>query len=332
MSRKNIFKILFLTAVFALSLFCFSCEKKGGQAVNASPETEDKTPVESMAESSDIADETVMPNEETSAETNGESEENEKPEPEEALGYVAPDGWYAPVFETKKVTGGDYVLEHEVMGLKVYYVQKALGIYERVWGYYRQRTMDEVIRFQMENGIENLGVVDLQTWTELGYSEKEWNELGTYVTPVKIKKSSTVKEMRKIIVDTAKEYIGTPYVVGASGKPGEGVDCSGLALQCMYAVGVYPDGLDPVQHSTVEEYNSRLMWADPKLKPVYRGDMQPGDLVFYGRPGSRVVCHVAIYAGDDECIEALSGEVEILPVDKDEEGYIIIGYKSIFAE
>ena len=257
---------------------------------------------------------------------------DEAPKEDITPAYNPPEGWYSPRFVNEKVSGGDYKLEYGVMGLKVYYVQKKLGVRPRIWGYYYESTMDVVAYFQGQNGLDMTGEVDLETWLALGFSKEEWNELGAYVTPVESNPDSTTEEMREIIVCTAEKYLGTPYVVGASGKPGEGVDCSGLALQCMYAVGIYPDGLDPVQHATVEEYNSRLMWADPKLKEIPRGDLQPGDLVFYSRPGSRVVCHVAVYVGDDECIEALSGVVERLHVDKDAEGFAIVGFKTIFSD
>ena len=311
--------IILLCVVFLLAV---SCKDTAENALN------------------DVGDE----NTESFESSNNDKEDNEKqteiketekePEALVPLGYTAPDGWYSPIFETQSVKGGDYELEYDVMGLKVYYVQKALGMNERIKGYYRDTTIDKVSFFQSKNDIEATGKVNLETWLALGLNEHDWHNLGTYVTPVKVKRESDANYMRQVMVDTAKLYIDTetPYVVGAAGKPGEGVDCSGLVLQCMYACGIYPDGLNPVQHSIEEEYNSRLMWADPKLKEIDRGDIKPGDLVFYCRPATGVVCHVAVYMGDGDCIEALSKIVEILPVDKDDYGYAIKGFKTIFAE
>ena len=74
------------------------------------------------------------------------------------------------------------------------------------------------------------------------------------------------------------------------------------------------------------------MWADPKFKEVKYKDLQEGDLVFYGRPWSNRVCHVAIYLGGNECIEALNGDVEMLPLGKEDDGYTIIGYKRVIAD
>ncbi len=245
--------------------------------------------------------------------------------------YVAPDGWYVPRFTTGAVSGGDYNLVPEVMGLKVYYVQKKFKLSPERWGYYRDETISKVASFQKKNGIKPTGNVNLETWLALGFDEKSWNELGIYITPVKINEKTTREEMINVFIDTAKEYLGTPYVVGAAGKPGEGVDCSGLILQCLYAIGIYPDGLDPVQHSTLEEYNSRLMWADKKFKKVSYSELEAGDLVFYRRPWSNKVCHAAIYLGENKCIEALKDKVEILPLDKAYNDYAIMGYKRVIA-
>lgn len=317
--RKTFLMIMFCV----LFLFVVSCKDTSDNNLK-----DNKEPI---IESSESSNDDKEDNEITQTEL---KETEKEPEVIVPLGYTAPEGWYSPVFETQSVKGGDYELEYDVMGLKVHYVQKALGMNEWIKGYYRDSTIAKVSFFQSKNNIEATGKVNLETWLALGLNEQDWHNLGTYVTPVKIKRESDANYMRQVMVDTAKLYIDTetPYVVGAAGKPGEGVDCSGLVLQCMYACGIYPDGLNPVQHSLEEEYNSRLMWADPKLKEIDRGDIKPGDLVFYCRPATGVVCHVAVYIGDGDCIEALSRKVEILPVDKDDYGYAIKGFKTIFAE
>jgi cell wall-associated NlpC family hydrolase len=74
------------------------------------------------------------------------------------------------------------------------------------------------------------------------------------------------------------------------------------------------------------------MWADPKFKEVSYNELQEGDLVFYGRPWSGRVCHVAIYIGGNECIEALNGDVEMLPLGKEDDDYTIVGYKRVIAD
>lgn len=252
--------------------------------------------------------------------------------PDPTAPYRAPEEWYSPVYQTGTLGGGDYKLEYGVMGLKVYYVEKALGMWASMWGYYKEGLINRVKSFQQSNGLEVTGVVDLTTWLKLGLNEKDWYELGTYIAPVQVNENSSYNDYINVIIETAKSYIGTPYVVGAAGKPGEGIDCSGLVLQCLYAIGIYPEGLDPVQHSTLEEYNSRLMWADPRFKSVERSELLPGDLVFYRGPYDDRVCHVAIYIGDGLCIEALPGYVSTLYIDKEWYNYTIKGYKRIVAK
>lgn len=319
-------RLMFLTVLLACALIISAC----GEKITVELPEDTKNYPESIPQIG--VEVTITPeSESTPEETLPESEAETIPETEEPLGYISPEGWYTPVFESIPVEGGGYNLYSEVMGLKVVKVQAALGIAHT--GYYRQATVDTVAWYQSVNGLEPTGVVDLATWLKLGFSEEEWNTLGSYVTPVAVKRGDKRDVYIEKFIETARSYITTPtpFIVGASGKPGQGVDCSGLVLQCMYAIGVYPDGLSPVQHSTIEEYNSRLMWADPKLIEVSRDELIPGDLVFYRRPWSDTVCHVAIYIGDNTCIEALYTVVEELPLDKDASGFAIMGYKRVIA-
>jgi cell wall-associated NlpC family hydrolase len=83
----------------------------------------------------------------------------------------------------------------------------------------------------------------------------------------------------------ACSLIGKPYVFGSDG-PGT-YDCSGLTKEAWATVGVTLD------HYTKDQWNEG--------KPVSRGDLQPGDLVFFF-PGS--LHHVAIYIGGGEVVHA----------------------------
>lgn len=81
----------------------------------------------------------------------------------------------------------------------------------------------------------------------------------------------------------AHDQLGEPYVFGAAGP--DTWDCSGL-IQGAYAVsGV------AVTHST------NAIWSETTT--IGRGDLRPGDLVFYHGVG-----HVAIYIGGDQVIHA----------------------------
>jgi cell wall-associated NlpC family hydrolase len=83
----------------------------------------------------------------------------------------------------------------------------------------------------------------------------------------------------------ACSLIGKPYVFGSDGP--STYDCSGLTKEAWATVGVTLD------HYTKDQWNEG--------KPVSRGDLQPGDLVFFF-PGS--LHHVAIYIGGGEVVHA----------------------------
>lgn len=88
----------------------------------------------------------------------------------------------------------------------------------------------------------------------------------------------------KQVVDTALAQVGDPYRWGADG-PGA-FDCSGLTLFAWRAAGV------DLPH------NSRAQARATRGVP--RGQMVPGDLVFYGDP----IHHVAVYIGDGKVVDS----------------------------
>ena len=107
----------------------------------------------------------------------------------------------------------------------------------------------------------------------------------------------------KTMLQTASEYLGTPYAWGGGnaswptkgigrGANTVGFDCSGFA-QFLYAkVGVN------IPRTTYDQFQSGL--------PVPKGQLQPGDLVFFqgsdargGLPG-----HVGVYIGGGQMIDA----------------------------
>ncbi|MBU2603603.1 MAG: C40 family peptidase [Actinobacteria bacterium] len=82
----------------------------------------------------------------------------------------------------------------------------------------------------------------------------------------------------------AMRYIGVPYVWG--GESPSGFDCSGLVKYSFAQVGV------SLPHSSRALYGYGVA--------VSRGNLQPGDLVFFGSP----IHHVGIYVGNGNMVHA----------------------------
>ena len=82
----------------------------------------------------------------------------------------------------------------------------------------------------------------------------------------------------------ALAQIGDKYVFGAAGLVTW--DCSGLTMRAFAAAGV------SLPHSSKAQYAYG--------KAVAKKDLQPGDLVFFGKP----ISHVAIYLGPDRMLHA----------------------------
>lgn len=200
---------------------------------------------------------------------------------------------------------GGYDVSTANIGLKVIYINKImLGTTSAS---YTSSTVNAVKRFQRNYGLPATGIVDLSTWRMMGYSESDWYNLGTYVTPMKVSWYSTRQDHINAMLNTAWEYAnaGTVYRIGCSGAPGTYADCSGLIYQCLYSAGINPD-TNIVDHALAEyEYTSRWLAADPKLGlSVPYSDLQPGDLVFYAANGRSTVVHVALYAGNGMIYDA----------------------------
>jgi cell wall-associated NlpC family hydrolase len=92
------------------------------------------------------------------------------------------------------------------------------------------------------------------------------------------------------LVAEAKKYLGTKYVYGGA-KPG-GFDCSGLIQYVAQKLGINVPRVASDQAKAGKE--------------VSKGDLQPGDLVYFkgttGNPSE--VSHIGMYVGDGKFIHA----------------------------
>jgi cell wall-associated NlpC family hydrolase len=92
-----------------------------------------------------------------------------------------------------------------------------------------------------------------------------------------------------------KKYLGIPYRSGGTTK--KGMDCSGFTRV------VYDRllGLDLPKNST-----SQFRFAE--LEKVDSGDMQTGDLIFFGNSKKKRINHVGVYLSDGQFIHASSSQ------------------------
>lgn len=92
----------------------------------------------------------------------------------------------------------------------------------------------------------------------------------------------------------AWSLMGLPYHWGGD-DPMEGFDCSGLVIECLKGVGLYPRNKDETADDLFRRYS----------KNTYNYKTVPC-LIFWFKDGK--VRHVAIYIGDDCFIEAGGGD------------------------
>lgn len=97
------------------------------------------------------------------------------------------------------------------------------------------------------------------------------------------------KIMEKKLVNTAKKFIGIPYVWG--GTTAEiGFDCSGLTMTVYRMNGLKLPRKAALQYK--------------KGDPVARVALRRGDLVFFATNGDNEISHVGIYSGSNKFIHA----------------------------
>ncbi|MGH9917706.1 MAG: NlpC/P60 family protein [Nitrososphaerales archaeon] len=101
-------------------------------------------------------------------------------------------------------------------------------------------------------------------------------------------------------VQAAKSQLGVPYRWGAE-SPGSGFDCSGLTQWSWGRAGV------GIPRTAQAQYDA--------IAHVSLGDLQPGDLLFWG-DGTGGIYHVAMYVGGGDVIQApqTGQDVQIDPI------------------
>ena len=109
----------------------------------------------------------------------------------------------------------------------------------------------------------------------------------TTITP-----TQSVGESDSNIVNAAKNYIGTPYVWGGESMSEGGMDCSGFVYNALKDAGY------DVGRTTAQGYRNYGT-------KVNQSNMQPGDLVFFGKNGKAT--HIGIYVGNGQMVHSSGG-------------------------
>lgn len=196
-----------------------------------------------------------------------------------------------------------YSLSKGFMGLKVQAVMNKLQIESKETKYNDQMIL-AVKEFQKDHHLKANGIVDLTTWLALGFTKDDWYELEYYISDCLVNENSSYEERIEAMITTAKSYLKTPFVDGASGRPLQGVDCSGLIMQVLYSVGIDPTPISPIRHAYPEyEYESYSLWTHKNIKHYPYENVLKGDLVFFCNKNGRVN-HIGLYIGNQQIIEA----------------------------
>lgn len=197
-----------------------------------------------------------------------------------------------------------YWLYNGVEGVKVWQVRRFFGL-SNVHTIYDAQVINLVRNWQAQHGLNPTGVVDHETWSAMGFLERDWEGLDSYIAPLRTNAQSTRSDHIEAMIAEAYRYLGKPWISGAASNTWFGVDCSGLVTQAMYASGVDPAPVTSIQHAQPgNEWNSRLMYNDSRIRTVNYNDRQRGDLVFYRSPYDGMIWHVAIYLGNNQVIDS----------------------------
>lgn len=207
-----------------------------------------------------------------------------------------------------------YTVKRNYEGIKTWYIMRKMKTYA---GYdkYNSATYYRVKAFQKKHHLKVTGNVNEKTWLKMGFTKSSWTNIDSYVAPLHVTTKNGRQAHIAAMIKQAYKYKGNPYLVGSSSSPKYGVDCSGLAMQALYAGGINPAPISAIHHAYPgNEWNSRNLWASKKLARVKYAHRQRGDLIFYYEPGTHVIWHVAIYLGKNKVIESWPPRVMVQPI------------------
>jgi cell wall-associated NlpC family hydrolase len=156
--------------------------------------------------------------------------------------------------------------------------------------------------FRTQKGLFKVRFGDFSSWAVARRNAGQLVRAGVfdeyYVVPPSHHPVSRLKEttppdevhgIREEIVETARTFIGLPYRWGGSSRE-KGYDCSGLVVAVYHLNGI------SLPRTSREQYRVG--------KPLSRGEISPGDLVFFDINGRKRISHVGIYLGNGKFLHA----------------------------
>lgn len=158
-------------------------------------------------------------------------------------------------------------------GLDAYYFKHSSGLFKVRFGDFtsREEAKQRAIVLRQGGTIDSFYIVKPTEYKVSGAEETD--------NPV----------LRQHLIKTAKRFLGVPYKWGGESAR-EGFDCSGLAMTVYRLNGM------KLPRNSRQQYRAG--------RSVQRGELQPGDLVFFATKGGKRINHVGIYLGNDRFIHA----------------------------
>lgn len=161
-----------------------------------------------------------------------------------------------------------------------------------------QANTESAVLTQVPQGEELEYAETLDGWVKVYIDDEEayvssdyvtvTEKLDTAITMTELLYGAGVSDVRVELVEYAKQFLGNAYVWGGTSLT-KGADCSGFVLSVFKKFGV------SLPHHSGSQANSGTK--------ISAGDLQPGDLVFYGNSRG-TINHVAIYIGGGQVIHA----------------------------
>lgn len=146
-------------------------------------------------------------------------------------------------------------------------------------------------------------------WYKVTYAGNTGYVSSDYITITTEPTTASSSALGEQIVALAKQYLGTPYVLGGNGP--SSFDCSGFTkyIYAQFGYTLNRTATDQLQNGV----------------SISRDELQPGDLVFFKYNTSKPVSHVGIYIGNGEFIHASTNRY-VVQIDQMNSGH----YANVF--